>query len=62
MGVPNLLCQQTLRTKKSLVINYKELNEALEPIRYPLRSKDILLAKISGANVFRKFDLKSDFW
>ena len=38
------------REKKGLVINYKALNEALEPIRYHLPNKDILLATISGGN------------
>ena len=49
------------RGKKRLVINYKALNDALLPIRYPLPNKELLLAKISHANVFSKFDLKSGF-
>lgn len=50
--------------KRRLVINYKAMNEALEPIRYPLPlpSKYTRFSKISGVNVFSKFHLKSGFW
>ena len=45
-----------------MVINYKALNQAVMPIRYPLPLKDALFAKIGSNNIFRKFDLKSGFW
>jgi hypothetical protein len=45
-----------------MVINYRALNDALLPIRFPLPSKDMLFLKISNCNVFNKFDLKSGFW
>lgn len=64
LGMSSFLCQQTLRTKtwkKRLVINYKALNEALVPVKYPLPNKEILLSKIVKANVFSKFDLKVGF-
>jgi hypothetical protein len=47
--------------KPIMVINYRALNKALLPIRYPLPSKDALFAKIGSSNVFSKFDLKSGF-
>jgi hypothetical protein len=50
------------RGKPRMVINYKALNEALMPIRYPLPNKDLLFSKIGKCNVFSKFDLKSGFW
>jgi hypothetical protein len=50
------------RGKKRLVINYKALNSALLPLRYPLPHKEILFSKLAHANVFSKFDLKSGFW
>jgi hypothetical protein len=50
------------RGKKWLVINYKALNSALLPLRYPLPHKELLFSKLSNANVFSKFDLKSGFW
>lgn len=50
------------RGKKRLVINYKALNDALLPIRYPLPNKELLLVNIANANVFSNFDLKSGFW
>jgi hypothetical protein len=46
------------RGKPRMVINYKALNEALLPIRYPLPSKDLLFSKIGKCNIFSKFDLK----
>ena len=45
-----------------MVVNYEVLNDALEPIRYPLPNKELLFTKLAKANVFSKFDLKSDFW
>ena len=53
---------EQIRGKKRLVINYKALNEALLPIRYPLPNKESLLAKLANANIFSKFDLKSGIW
>jgi hypothetical protein len=50
------------RGKPRMVINYKALNAALLPLRYPLPNKDMLFAKIGKCNVFTKFDLKSGFW
>jgi hypothetical protein len=50
------------RGKPRMVINYKSMNKALLPIRYPLPSKDALLTKIGSNNVFSKFDLKYSFW
>ena len=50
------------RGKKRLVINYKALNSALLPLRYPFPHKEILFSKLAHANVFSKFDLKSGFW
>lgn len=50
------------RGKPRMVINYRALNEALLPIRYPLPSKELLFSKIGKCNVFSKFDLKSGFW
>lgn len=44
--------------KPRMVINYRALNKALFPIRYPIPSKDALFAKIGSSNVFNKFDLK----
>ena len=45
-----------------MVINYRALNDALLPIRFPLPSKELLFSKIGKCNVFNKFDLKSGFW
>jgi hypothetical protein len=45
-----------------MVINYRALNDALLPIRFPLPSKELLLSKIGKCNIFSKFDLKSGFW
>ena len=50
------------RGTKRLVLNYEVLNDALEPIRYPLPNKELLFSKIAKANVFNKFSLKSGFW
>jgi hypothetical protein len=50
------------RGKPRMVINYRALNEALLPIRFPLPSKELLFSKIGKCNVFSKFDLKSGFW
>jgi len=44
-----------------MVINYRTLNEALLPIRFPLPSKEFLFSKIGKCNIFSKFDLKSGF-
>jgi hypothetical protein len=50
------------RGKPRMVINYRALNDALLPIRFPLPSKELLFSKIGKCNVFSKFDLKSGFW
>lgn len=50
------------RGKPRMVINYKALNDALLPLRFPLPSKELLFSKIGKCNVFSKFDLKSGFW
>jgi hypothetical protein len=50
------------RGKPRMVINYRALNQALLPIRFPLPSKELLFAKIGKCNIFSKFDLKSGFW
>jgi hypothetical protein len=48
--------------KPCLVINYKKLNKALLPLRYPIPNKEALFQKIRGCNVFSKFDMKNGFW
>jgi len=50
------------RGKPRMVINYKALNAALLPLRYPLPNKELLFSRIGRCNVFTKFDLKSGFW
>lgn len=49
------------RGKPRMVINYRALNEAPLPIRFPLPSKELLFAKIGKCNILSKFDLKSGF-
>jgi hypothetical protein len=50
------------RGKPRMVINYRALNDALLPIRFPLPYKELLFSKIGKCNIFSKFDLKSGFW
>jgi hypothetical protein len=50
------------RGKMRLVVNYKPLNKALNPIRYHLPNKASLLQRIKGKTIFNKFDLKSGFY
>ena len=50
------------RGKPRMVINYRALNQALLPIRFPLPSKELLFSKIGKCNIFSKFDLKRNFW
>jgi hypothetical protein len=45
-----------------LVINYKPLNKVLEWIQYPIPNKKDLINRVSKANIFSKFDMKSGFW
>ena len=48
--------------KKRLVIDYRKLNDCLQDIRYPIPCKTHLLKRMTGANVFSNFDMKSSFW
>jgi len=50
------------RGKPRMVINYRALNAALLPLRFPLPNKELLFSRIGRCNVFTKFDLKSGFW
>lgn len=45
-----------------MVINFRPLDVALMPIRYPLPTKELLFTEIINCNIFSKFDLKSGFW
>jgi len=53
---------EQLRGIPRLVINYKPLNIVLSDDTYPIPHKGNLLARIAGAKVFSKFDMKSGFW
>lgn len=50
------------RGASRLVINYTYLNKILKAIRYPLPNKQDLIARLTNAFIFSKFDLKSGFW
>lgn len=45
-----------------MVINYKPLNSVLANNTYPIPHNGDLLARIAGAKIFSKFDMKSGFW
>ena len=45
-----------------LVINYKPINYVLADNTYPIPHKGDFLARIAGAKIFSKFDMKFGFW
>lgn len=53
---------EIIRNKPRLVINYQPLNAALAYDAYPIPKPTSLLAKLSHAVIFSKFDMKSGFW
>ena len=53
---------EQIRGIPRLVINYKPLNIVLADNTYPIPHKSELLARIAGAKIFSKFDMKSGFW
>lgn len=50
------------RGKPRLVVNFKPLNNVLQPIIDHLPDKVSLLQRIAGCTIFSKFDLKSRFY
>jgi len=42
------------RGKPRMVINYRALNEALLPLRFPFPNKELLFSRIGRCNVFQQ--------
>jgi len=53
---------EIVRGVPRLVVNYKPLNNALEYDSYPIPKASIILAQLSQAKIFSKFDCKSGFY
>ena len=45
-----------------MVINYKQMNDAMEGDAYYLPRKDLIIERIRGMNWFNTFDCKSGFY
>ncbi|KAH9751001.1 hypothetical protein KPL71_014108 [Citrus sinensis] len=53
---------EIVRGKKRLVIDYQPLNMFLQDDKFPLPRRQSMFTFLKNAQIFSKFDLKSDFW
>lgn len=53
---------EQIRGTPRLGINFKPLNSILVDDTFPIPHKGDLIARIVGAKIFSKFDLKAGFW
>ncbi|KAH9698112.1 Endonuclease [Citrus sinensis] len=53
---------EIVRGKKRLVIDYQPLNMFLQDDKFPLPHRQSMFTFLKNAQIFSKFDLKSDFW